>query len=35
MKTRRQSRILELIKVGEIEVSQEHTFDDIYITSIE
>ncbi len=27
--------ILELIKVGEIEVSQENTFDDIYITSIE
>ena len=27
--------ILELIKVGQIEVSQEKTFDDIYITSIE
>ncbi|MBR3173582.1 MAG: segregation/condensation protein A [Eubacterium sp.] len=27
--------ILELIKVGEITVSQEHTFDDIYITSTE
>ncbi|MBR2213175.1 MAG: segregation/condensation protein A [Eubacterium sp.] len=27
--------ILELIKVGEIEVRQENTFDDIYITSIE
>ena len=27
--------ILELIKVGEIEVTQENTFDDIYITSIE
>lgn len=27
--------ILELIKIGQIEVSQEKTFDDIYITSIE
>ena len=27
--------ILELIKVGEIEVTQENTFDDIYITSKE